>query len=300
MNNAFPRSVAILKELGLPVRDTTGDMSSPLRFADGSKYHLEIPSVEGPEAFAAVIDEAAVQDVKIHRVSQGSGVWMLTDNELRDYAVIGHEHGIETVLFVGPRASWDIGVQYTARSGAIVAGAARGANGIAYGVEEALRAAEFGINGVLVADIGLLQVLGSIRNNGHLPKGFVLKVSASFPVTNPATAGLLESLGATSLNLATDLPTDAISSIRQNTTLPLDVYIESADEFGGSIRYYDSCEIVRVAAPTYLKFTVRNSPPLYPSGRHLRTAVLDLCRERVHRAKCGLELLRRHMQDLDT
>ena len=42
---------------------------------------IEIPSTEGPRALAAVLEEANRLGVTIHRVSQGSGIWMLTDEE---------------------------------------------------------------------------------------------------------------------------------------------------------------------------------------------------------------------------
>jgi hypothetical protein len=49
-----------------------------------------------------------------------------------------------------------------------------------------------------------------------------------------------------------------------------------------------------VAAPIYLKFGLRNSPGLYPSGQHLEGTVLALSRERVRRAALGLGILARY------
>jgi hypothetical protein len=43
-------------------------------------------------------------------------------------------------------------------------------------------------------------------------------------------------------------------------------------------------ELIRVAAPIYLKFGLRNSPDVYPSGTHLENTVIALSRERVRRA----------------
>jgi len=43
---------------------------------------LEIASVEGPRVLRAVLDEADRQGVGVQRVSQGSGVMMLSDEEL--------------------------------------------------------------------------------------------------------------------------------------------------------------------------------------------------------------------------
>ena len=75
--------------------------------------------------------------------------------------------------------------------------------------------------------------------------------------------------------------------------MPLDVYIEAPDDIGGFIRHYEIADIVRVAAPVYLKFGLRNAPNIYPSGTHLEATAIALTRERLRRAKLGLDLLRR-------
>jgi hypothetical protein len=64
------------------------------RFADGLRYRIEIPSVEGPRVFEAVLDEAERRSVPVRRVSQGSGVMMLTDDEIRDMARLGADAAI--------------------------------------------------------------------------------------------------------------------------------------------------------------------------------------------------------------
>ena len=55
---------------------------------------------------------------------------------------------------------------------------------------------------------------------------------------------------------------------------------------------------MRVAAPVYLKFGLRNAPNIYPSGTHLESTAVSLTRERLRRAKLGLDLL--HRLDPDT
>ena len=50
---------------------------------------MEIPSVEGPAAMAAVLEAAQTYGVTIHRVSQGSGMMLLTDAELHELASLG-------------------------------------------------------------------------------------------------------------------------------------------------------------------------------------------------------------------
>lgn len=286
-----------MKRMGLPTADQTEQPDSELRFADGGHFRIEIPSTEGPEALEAVIDEASKRGVPIHRVSQGSGIMLQTDEELRRFKELGDKHGIEVSLFTGPRASWDIGVQSTASSGRAIGASLRGANQLIYGIEDVRHACELGLRSVLVADVGQLWVLGKMKESGELPADLVLKVSVSLPVANPATARVLEDLGATTLNLPVDLTASQIGAIRQAVRCPLDIYIEAADDFGAPVRYYEIPDIVRVASPVYLKFTVRNSQGLYPSGGHIRGLVLDTARERVRRAEIGLSMLTRYMPE---
>jgi hypothetical protein len=60
------------------------------------------------------------------------------------------------------------------------------------------------------------------------------------------------------------------------------------------VRLYEIPELVRIAAPVYLKFGLRNAPNIYPVGKHLAPVALALSRERVRRAKIGLDLLARY------
>ena len=76
----------------------------------------------------------------------------------------------------------------------------------------------------------------------------------------------------------------ALAAIRQAVALPLDIYVEAPDDFGGFVRYYEAPEMVRVAVPVYLKLGVRNAPNIYPSGARVEPAAIALARERVHRA----------------
>jgi hypothetical protein len=283
-----------LAGLGLPDRDLGELPTSPKRFADGAQFRVEIPSVEGPGPFRAVVEAAGERDLRVHRISQGSGMLLLTDDELREMVALGRDRGIEVCLFVGPRAAWDVGVQVAAPSGRVVAGSLRGADQLAYGVEDVLRGCRLGVRSILVADTGQLWVLGRMKRAGDLPADLEIKVSISLPVTNPATARLLEELGATTLNLPVDLSLAQIAAIRRAVELPLDVYVEGADDFGGPVRYYEIPELVRAAAPVHLKFTVRNAPGLYPSGEHLAGLAVASARERVRRAAIGIALLRRH------
>jgi hypothetical protein len=219
---------------------------------------------------------------------------MQTDAEIEEMVALGAEHDIEVCLFVGPRASWDVGVQVTASSGAVAAGTLRGADQLVYGIEDVVRAVGLGLRSVLVADVGQLWVLGRMKRSGDLPADLILKSSVSLPAANPATARLLEDLGVTTINLPIDLTLAQLAAVRAAVDVPLDVYVEGADDFGGTVRYYEVPELVRVAAPIHLKFTVRNAPGIYPSGRHLETVAVTTAQERVRRAAIGVAMLRRY------
>ena len=77
---------AFLRSTGLPAGDLNELPDSSKRFADGAQYRVEIPSTEGPRCLEAVLEEAERLDVRVHRVSQGSGVFMQTDAELVELA----------------------------------------------------------------------------------------------------------------------------------------------------------------------------------------------------------------------
>ena len=268
---------------------------STTRFPDGEAHHVEIPSCEGPAVMRAVVEEAKRRGVTVHRVSQGSGIMMLTDDEIAEMAELGRTHGIEVCLFLGPRGAWGTGSQ--AKVTAAVQGAARGNVEVAACVAEAFRAVRLGIPSLLVGDLGALTVLGDLKKSGDLPSDLVLKTSVSLPLTNAPTAAAYERAGANSLNLSTDLDIATVAEIRSAVATPLDVYVEAPDDQGGSVRFYDVPELVRVAAPVYLKLGVRNAPNIYPVGQHLESTAVALGRERVRRAELVLRLLREHEDD---
>src|SRR5438034_5772446 len=285
---------SILTGLDLPAHDAYDLPASAKRFADGGQYRIEIPSCEGPKAFEAVVAAAREHGVAIHRISQGSGVMLQTDEEIGRMLALGREHGIEVCLFVGPRANWDVGVQAASPSGRVLGSSLRGVDQLAYGIEDVRHAAALGVNSVLVADVGQLMILGRMKTAGDLPADFVLKISVTLAAANPATARVLEDRGATSINLPVALSLPQIAAIRQTIDVAIDFYVQAPDDFGGTVRHYEIPELVRIAAPIYLKFGLRNAPGIYPSGQHLEPAVLALSRERVRRAAIGLGILRRY------
>ncbi len=269
---------------------------SELRFADGLRSRIEIPSVEGPRVLEAVLDEAARRDVPVRRVSQGSGVMMLTDGELDEMATIGAASGVEVSLFIGPRGAWDTGGQSFATTA--VGGVARGEAGLEACVAEVRRGVAHGIRSFLVADLGVLATLGRLKRDGELPASLVLKTSVLLPCANADTARALEEIGATTINTSTDLTAAELGELRAACSAPLDVYVEAPDDQGGFVRFYEVPDLIRAATPMYVKLGLRNAPNIYPSGLHLEDMAVKLGRERVRRAELVLRLLRERAPDL--
>ncbi len=297
-DSSITRTRTFLRDrLGLPEGDCHALPDSPHRFDDGGQYRVEIPSVEGPNALRAMYAAADEYGVPIHRASQGSGVMLLTDTELDEMAAISRERGIELSLFVGPRAGWDTGAMSVATAGRVVAPKIRGMDQLVHAVDDVRRACDHGITSVLVTDEGLLWVLDEMKRAGELPADLILKGSVMMAASNPASIRLLAEAGMTTYNVPTDLSLPHLAAIRAATTIPLDIYIEVPDNIGGFIRHYDIAEIIRVAAPVYVKFGLRNAPDIYPAGTHLEATAISLTRERVRRARIGLDILDRLAPD---
>jgi len=282
-----------LEQIGLPSADLYELPTSEKRFPDGAQYRVEIPSTEGPRCLDAVLEEAARLDVPVHRVSQGSGVFLLTDAELDEMVATAAAARVEISLFARPNAGWDASATSRAPAGGALAAAARGQEQLVAVLEDVVRAAEHGVRSVLLADVGAVYAFSRLRAAGVVPLEMQAKVSVMLPVANAATATVLAELGASTLNLPPDLSLAQIAAIRAAVDLPIDFYVEAPDTLGGFVRLHEIPELIRVAAPVYVKFGLRNAPDVYPSGTHLDATAVALSRERVRRARLGLELLER-------
>jgi len=287
------RTPELLADLGLPDGDRDASVSSTLRFPDGAHFRVEIPSVEGPRCVEAVLAEAARLSVPVTRISQGTGIGLLRDSEITEMTAMTAAAGVELSLFARPCAGWDASAMARSPAGGVVAAAARGQDQLSAVVDEIRRAADLGVRSVLIADLGVLSVFGQLKERGDLPADMQAKISVMLPVANPASAKVIAGMGAGTLNLPTDLTLGQIVAIREAVSVPLDVYVEAPDNLGGFVRHYELPRLVTCAAPVYAKFGLRNAPDVYPSGTHLDDLTVALSKERVRRARLGLDLLAR-------
>jgi hypothetical protein len=272
--------------------------SSVARFPDGAQMRVEIPSVENPAAMAAVLEEADRHGVTVHRVSQGSGAMLLSEHELGEMAAMGSDRGVEVSLFVGPREEYGTGGSVHALEGRSMSGHLRGLHQLRYALEDVHRALESGIRGFLVADMGLLEVVSDLVATNQLPSDIVWKASAVLAPSNPVSFRLLAKLGASTINVPSDMTLMELCEVRAVCDTPIDIYLEAPDSLGGMVRGHEVVETALVTAPVYAKYGLRNARAVYPAGQHLTTDVVANVREKVRRAAISIEWIKRSESDI--
>jgi len=262
-------------------------------FRDDAAFRIEIPSVEGPTVFEAVLRAAEAEGITVNRVSQGSGAVLMRAVELRDMAQAGRDAGVEVCLFVGPRERYGVAAHARSEDGRAHGDQVRGLRQISYALEDLLRATEEGIRSFLVADLGLLRAVTQAQAQGALPAGLVWKVSAAMSPSNPVTVKLLEDLGASTVNIPADATLAELAEMRAAVSIPLDLYVEAPDSLGGAVRGQELGDLIKAGAPLYAKFGLRNAQAVYPSEHHLEAVARANAIEKVHRAAVALEWLQR-------
>ena len=229
------------------------DYVSLKRFEDGGQYRYEVPGIQSPKTMEALLDEAAKNNIFIHRVTQTKGIMMLTDDEIASMVSLAKDYGCELFLSVGPRATYDTSATVHTKEGSRIGYRLRGYDNLVYAIEDVKRACRLGVRGILLYDEGLLYVLNKMRCEGEIPKNVHFKLSAHAGHSNPASAKLLEENGLNSLNPVRDLQIPMIASIRDACDMALDLHTENPKSTGGFIRHYEVPQFIKVASPVYLK-----------------------------------------------
>lgn len=241
-----------LKNIGINKVDNNSSDSSK-RFEDGSQYRFEVPGIQKPGALAGLIDALDYYEVQIHRVTQTKGIMLLTDSEILEMADMARKAGLELFLSVGPRATYDTSASAQTKEGARIGYRLRGYQNLVYAIEDVKRAVNLGVRGIVLYDEGLLWVLSRMRSDGELPSNVHFKISAHTGHGNPASALLMQDIGADSFNPVRDLSVAMMQEIRQVIDISLDIHTENPKSSGGFIRHYEAPEIIKCASPVYLK-----------------------------------------------
>lgn len=253
MKDTMAETRKSLEKLGLPPGDLYELPTSTKRFPDGAQYRWEVPGIQGPGSMRALLESAEGRGLVLHRITQTKGIMTLTDEEIQEMVELAKKWQVELVLAVGPRSTYDTGAMVRTPEGIRMGYRLRGQDQIVRAIEDVKRATEIGCRSILLYDEGLLWVLNELRKREEIPLDTHFKVSAHCGHGNPCSAKLLESLGANTINLIRDIQVQMYAAVRQAIDIPLDMHTENPESSGGFIRHYEVPEIVRVAAPMYLK-----------------------------------------------
>jgi hypothetical protein len=244
---------AFIKGIGLPTGDLYDLPTSEKRFPDGSQYRFEVPGIQGPGSMKTLLEALDGYGISIHRITQTKGIMILSDDEIAEMVNLAKKHNVDLVLAIGPRAVYDTSASVHTEEGRLMSYRLRGQDQIIRAIEDVKRAANIGCRNFLVYDEGCLWVLNEARKVGEIPKECKFKVSAHMGHGNPCSAKLMESIGADSVNPVRDIQLQMLAAMRQAIDIPIDVHTENPASSGGFIRHYEVPEMIRVAAPIYLK-----------------------------------------------
>jgi hypothetical protein len=290
---------SILISQGLLPADDYHLTPSTTTFDDGGNYRLEISGVERLSTLEALLDESEKQGVFINRiVAFGGGATLLTTNELSDVAMLAAENDIEIIGVPGPRSGWDMGRQALSTEGQAGGRRVRGLDNIRYLLDDCLRMFSTGIRGALVWDEGVLDVLNKARDAGHVPADVKFKISVYAGHANPAGIKILQDLGADSVNPVGDLSRPMLAAIRRHVDIPLDVWAETFESFGGMNRLWEAGEIARVAGPVYFKIEPGESEAVMYNSWVEPEYHEKLVRHKVRHAAILIELAQRTCPDV--
>lgn len=244
---------SFLRKLGLPAGDAYDLPTSEKRFPDGAQYRFEVPGIQGPGSMKALLTELDAMGAVIHRVTQTKGIMLLSDVDIAQMVELASNWQVDLILAIGPRATYDTSASVHTPEGQRMGYRLRGQEQIVRAIEDVKRAVRLGCRGFLIYDEGCLWILNEMRKHGELPPDCKFKVSAHCGHGNPCSAKLLESIGASSVNPIRDIQLQMLAALRQAIDIPIDVHTENPDSSGGFIRHYEVPEMIRVAAPIYLK-----------------------------------------------
>ena len=203
--NSMDKTREYLKSIGLPGGDAYDLPTSQKRFKDGGQYRFEVPGIQGPKVMKALLEAMDSYGLYLHRVTQTQGIMRLTDEEIAKMVELAHQWQTDLILAIGPRATTDTSASVHTEEGVRMGYRLRGQEQIVRAIEDVKRAARLGCRGFLVYDEGCLWVLGQMRKDGEIPADCHFKVSAHAGHGNPASAKLLESIGADSINPVRDI-----------------------------------------------------------------------------------------------
>ncbi|MCK4608148.1 MAG: peptidase [Gammaproteobacteria bacterium] len=287
----FAETRAYLERVGLPTGDYDSHKIASNEFIAGGHYGIEISSMNNFDILNKALELAKKYKVKVSRVIECRGIVRLPDIEIREMVKLCVAEKIGLIMSVGPRAISSIGGFVNSPNGKRLGYRLRGMENMVHAIEDIKRGIALGVRGFLIYDEGMLYLLNQMRKDEMFPKETVFKYSVHAGCANPLSAKLLEDNGADCINIIPDLDVCMIRAFRQAITTPLDIFSDTAKAAGGFLRTYDVPDIIRYAAPVYIKC----GPISQPEQNHLPTPV-EL-EERIKQARNVVEHIQRYLPE---
>jgi hypothetical protein len=239
-----------LRGLDLPGGDENGLPTSSRLFPDGAHFRTEeLPQTV--EQYERTFAFAAKHGYIVNKITDVTGVMYDSDADLVSKCDLAREHGCELIVAPGgSESAFDISQQ--AEMGKLTAGKLRGMEQVFLATQSMVRAAELGCRGFILYDEGLLAVALKMRRDRKLPPATKLKLSSNLCIANPAAVQFWADLLAPhdGINPIRDLTLPMIAAIRAVTHVSLDLHLLWR---GKIARIMEAPDIVRIAAPVYLK-----------------------------------------------
>ena len=251
--NSMDQTRAFLKKINMPEGDAYCLPDSNKRFSDGGQYRFEVPGIQSPNVMKVLLETMDEYGIYLHRITQTQGIMRLADKEIAQMVEYSHQWETELILAIGPRATNDTSASVNTPEGVRMGYRLRGQEQVVRAVEDVKRAVRLGCQSFLVYDEGCLWLLNEMRKAGEISADCRFKVSAHTGHGNPCSAKLLESIGADSINPVRDIQLQMLAAMRQAIDCPIDIHTENPKSTGGFIRHYEVPEMIRIAAPIYLK-----------------------------------------------
>jgi len=239
---------------------------SPKRFPDGARYRIEVSGIETAEILEAVVGEAKIQGIPIHRaIATVQGSVFYSDAELLELARVAAKNRVEVII-----CPWKLANLVLENPNRILTDLKFENNQEIDGyLLEIDRCVCLGFRGFLVWDKDILEFLNFKRKKAGLPIDTIFKLSTFANSLNVFNFISAARKGANTINTANGFSLEKLALVRSflSKKVKLDVHItfwqlafekNAAGKLELGVKPYDRIEdapeIARIASPVYFKF----------------------------------------------
>jgi hypothetical protein len=264
-----------------------------MEFKQGGKYGIELSSINSLSSLKEVLKKGKTFDVIPDRVDECRGFSRLPKLEVTEIVKICNDNQIGFFTAIGIRSMYDIGGYAKSKNGYRASYKIRGNFGIQKAFDEVKRAIDQKIRGFILYDEGLLYFLNQRKKESSIPQNVMFKASVHMGISNPFSAKLIHEIGANTINVVPDLSLEMLSEIRQNVSVPLDIFTDTSSDAGGFLRTLEVPDILMKLGPVYLKCGSISQQ----HQNHMPSS--DEIMERIRQTRCVLDTIERECPDYE-